>query len=84
MKHTLHFSVLLAIYLPVAVTGYFVYGVDTRANILQSLPVGDLRTSIEALVTVHLVCAFIIILSPVSQDLEQTLEIPHGTIQVVS
>ena len=81
-KHHQHslfdISVLLAIYIPVAVTGYVVYGTEAKANIMQSLPEGNLRTAIEALITTHLVCAFVIILSPVSQDMENTFDIPHG------
>ena len=66
-------------YLPVAVTGYFIYGDSAADNILQSLPDDSpLRLTAEALITAHLLCAFVIAMNPLSQELEEIFKVPHG------
>ena len=63
-------------YLPVAAAGFFAYGDAVQTNILQSLPPGGLRVTIEILVTAHLVLAFSIVVNPMEQDLEEWLSVP--------
>lgn len=60
--------------------GYFVYGDSVNANILQSLPPGGLRVTVEILITGHLVLAFVILVNPMAQDLEEFLKIPQSIV----
>ena len=69
---------LLLLYLPVAAGGYFIYGADVTANITKSLPEGPLRITIEILITLHLVCAFVIALNPFTQELEEHVKVPNS------
>ena len=71
-------SALLLMYVPVAVAGYYVYGTDVSTNIIQSLPSGTLRVCIEALISVHLIMACIIVLNPLSQQLEERCSTPNS------
>ncbi|ELT95992.1 hypothetical protein CAPTEDRAFT_113427, partial [Capitella teleta] len=72
----LSFAVLLAMYLPVSAMAFFLYGDKLTANILQQLPSDWLRATAEAILTLHLLAAFIIIINPWSQDVESVLKIP--------
>ena len=65
-------------YLPVSIGGYLVYGNNVAGNILQSLPEGVLRTIAEVLITCHVMFAFVIILNPFSQDMEELCGVPHS------
>ena len=64
--------------MPVAVSGFIVYGSDVDGNILQSIPDGALRVTAEVLITCHVMLAFVIILNPFSQDMEELLNVPHS------
>ena len=64
--------------MPVAVSGFIVYGSDVDGNILQSIPDGALRVIAEVLITCHVMFAFVIILNPFSQDMEELLNVPHS------
>ena len=55
-----------------------VYGNNVAGNILQSLPQGILRTIAEVLITCHVMFAFVIILNPFSQDMEELCGVPHS------
>ena len=63
-------------YVPVAAAGYVVYGSAIKSNVTQSLSVGALRYSVEILITVHLVMAFVIVINPLCQELEELMKIP--------
>ena len=71
-------SVLLSLYIPVAVTGFYAYGSDVNSNILQSLPHGWIRMTVEVLITTHLFFAIIIVFNPVAQGFEHLLHIQHS------
>ncbi len=70
---------VLTVYLPVAITGFVIYGDSTMDNVLRSLP-GDswLRLTAEGLITAHLLCAFVIAINPFSQEFEELLHVPHS------
>ncbi|OWF37632.1 Lysine histidine transporter 1 [Mizuhopecten yessoensis] len=70
------YVVVLLMYLPVTSVGYFVYGVDLQHNVMSNLPTGPLSYIVMVLVTIHLLLAFIIILSPTIQEVELTLNVP--------
>lgn len=68
----------MALYLPVAYGGYFVYGDKVKSNIALSLTHGYLVISAEILLAVHLVLAFLIVINPVCQELEELFNVPPG------
>uniref|UniRef100_A0A2C9K492 Amino acid transporter transmembrane domain-containing protein n=1 Tax=Biomphalaria glabrata TaxID=6526 RepID=A0A2C9K492_BIOGL len=70
------YMIVLLMYLPVAISGYVVYGSHTQDNILQSVSAGPMRYTVEILITLHLICSFIIVINPVCQEGEQLLHIP--------
>lgn len=73
--------VVLMLYMPVVFGGYFFYGEDTKENILLSLPDGPMTTSANILIAVHLILAFLILANPISQGLEEILNVPQGNIR---
>lgn len=74
-------SVVLMLYMPVVFGGYFFYGENTKENILLSLPAGPMTTSANILIAVHLILAFLILANPISQGLEEILNVPQGNRQ---
>ncbi|XP_069669918.1 uncharacterized protein [Periplaneta americana] len=73
------FSVILILYLPVAAAGYFVYGEAVDTNIVLTVTESTLITVANVLLAVHLVLAFLIIINPVCQELEEFFKVPHRT-----
>lgn len=71
-------SVILILYLPVAAAGYFVYGEAVNSNIVLSVKNTSLVMAANMLLAMHLVLAFIIIINPVCQELEEIFEVPHS------
>ncbi|XP_021940401.1 amino acid transporter AVT1A-like [Zootermopsis nevadensis] len=71
------FSVILILSLPVAAAGYFVYGEAVNSNIVLSVKNTSLVMAANMLLAMHLVLAFIIIINPVCQELEEIFEVPH-------
>jgi hypothetical protein len=69
---------MTTMYLPVAVSGFLIYGDDLSANVLQSLPNNWLRAAAEIILSLHLLTAFVICLNPWSQDTEAMLNIPSS------
>ncbi|XP_013789686.2 amino acid transporter AVT1J-like [Limulus polyphemus] len=74
---TIAFIVLLVLYLPVASTGYAVYGSNVKSNILLSVTPGPIRTTIEVFLALHLFFAFLIVVNPTCQELEEMCHVPH-------
>ena len=70
-------------YLPVTVLGFVAYGKDITSNILDSVWVltstsAVLSDIVLALITLHLLFSFVIVVNPVSQQLEELLSIPQS------
>ncbi|XP_017780132.1 PREDICTED: amino acid transporter ANTL1-like isoform X2 [Nicrophorus vespilloides] len=74
---TAAFIVILILYLPVTAGGYFIYGEDVTANISMSLSKTSLVTIANILMGVHLVLAFLIVINPVCQELEEIFKVPR-------
>lgn len=68
---------ILALYLPVTAGGYFVYGEDVDSNISISLSKTSLVTVANILMAIHLILAFLIVINPVCQELEEIFDVPH-------
>ncbi|CAG2055721.1 unnamed protein product [Timema podura] len=70
-------EVILALYLPVSAGGYFVYGEDVDPNIVLSLSRTTLVVLANMMMGIHLVLAFLIVINPVCQELEEIFQVPH-------
>ncbi|KAE8573193.1 uncharacterized protein [Halyomorpha halys] len=74
---TLAFIVILALYLPMTILAYVIYGEASEDNILLSLSPSPLVTCADILMTLHTIMAFLICINPVSLQTENILKIPH-------
>ncbi|XP_049818819.1 uncharacterized protein LOC109600018 [Aethina tumida] len=72
------FSVILVLYLPISAGGYYVYGEDVDFNISRSLSKSLYVYLANILMAIHLIFAFLIVTNPVSQELEEALNIPKN------
>ena len=75
---------VVSMYLPVTVLGFVAYGRNITSNILNSVGYNQHNTSavmldiVLALIMLHLLFSFVIVVNPVSQQLEELLSIPQG------
>ncbi|XP_049885850.1 uncharacterized protein LOC126380464 [Pectinophora gossypiella] len=74
------FFAILALYLPIAVGGYAVYGEAVAPNVAVSLSATPLTLVGNILMAVHLVSAFIIIINPVCQEMEELYDVPRDSL----
>lgn len=74
------FLAILALYLLMAVTGYAVYGESVGPNFATSLSPTPLSLVGNVLMSVHLVSAFVILINPVSQELEELYKVSTDAI----
>jgi len=65
-------------YLPMPIMAYMVYGNTVQSTIDLNLSSKLIRDLIMILITGHVLFAFFIVISPVTQDLERVLRIPLG------
>lgn len=72
------YIILILIYLPVSAVGYYRFGNNIQSNIIRNLPPSLLTTTIQALITGHVFCAYLILLNPVNLNLENFLTIQHS------
>jgi len=70
------FTALLAMYLPLSAVGYGIVGADVPGNILRSVD-GVAVQITQGLVVLHLWTAYVILVNPVTQGLEEALHIPR-------
>lgn len=71
------FIAILILYLPIAIGGYAVYGESVAPNVAASLSATPLTLAGNVLMAVHLVTAFIILINPVCQEMEELYKIPR-------
>uniref|UniRef100_A0A6A7GB99 Lysine histidine transporter 2-like n=1 Tax=Hirondellea gigas TaxID=1518452 RepID=A0A6A7GB99_9CRUS len=72
------FSVILSLYMPVAVSGYVIIGVDVEDNIMGSVSEGILVIIAIAFVIVNLMGTYVICLNPVDQAFEELFNVPNS------
>ena len=74
---------VISMYLPVSVLAFVAYGKDITSNILNSVGHNEHNASsltldiVIALITLHLLFSFVIVINPVSQQFEELLSIPQ-------
>jgi hypothetical protein len=78
LLNTALFSVVFVIYMPCSIATYIVYGETIEANILSSVASGPATTIVSVLMTAHLLFGIVIVINPVSQQLEHVLNIPES------
>ncbi|XP_045531800.1 amino acid transporter AVT1D-like [Pieris brassicae] len=67
------FSAVLVLYLVIAISGYAVYGEAVAPNIAASLSATALTLVGNVLMTLHLLAAFVILINPVCQHVEEVV-----------
>ncbi|GAB6029709.1 hypothetical protein CHUAL_005431 [Chamberlinius hualienensis] len=72
------FAGTLLVYLPVACSGYFVYGYMTESNITMNLSSVPVRITVQSCMILHLFCAAVLLANPCFQNLEENLKIKQG------
>jgi len=70
------FTALLAMYLPLSAVGYGIVGAGVPGNILRSVD-GVAVQLTQGLVVMHLWTAYVILVNPVTQGLEEIFRIPR-------
>lgn len=76
--HLLPSPAVLILYLMVAVGGYAVYGERVLPNVALSMAATPLTLAANVLMAIHLLSAFIIIINPVCQEIEELYSVPRG------
>ncbi|KAK3786479.1 hypothetical protein RRG08_058535 [Elysia crispata] len=71
------FTAILCMYIPVAAAAFLAYGSNLQPNVLVSLHPGYLHSASVILMTAHLLAGFVILLNPVSQEMEDRCCIPN-------
>lgn len=74
------FAAILLMYLPIAIGGYAVYGEAVAPNIAMSLSATPLTLVANVFMVIHLVFAFIILINPVCQEVEELYNVPRDSV----
>lgn len=74
-------SAILALYFPVALGGFLVYGDEVAPNIVLSLSRGPLVMIANVCMALHLILAFLIVVNPICQEIENLLDVPRGKVK---
>ncbi|XP_072931430.1 uncharacterized protein [Epargyreus clarus] len=74
------FLATLAMYLPIAIGGYAVYGESVGSNVALSLSATPLTLVGNIFMAAHLVAAFIITVNPVCQEVEEMYNTPRESL----
>lgn len=62
---------LLVLYLSVTISSYVILGHSVHANVLLSINPGPLRIAVEVSLALHVFLAFLLMINPVAQELEE-------------
>lgn len=68
----------MTLYIPITVGGFFVYGEEVNTNVTLSLSKSLFVNLGNILMAIHLVFAFLIVMNPVCQDVEEAFDIPKS------
>ena len=72
---------VLAMYLPVSILGFLAFGDNVQTNILHNLSsTSGITKCVAALIASHLLFSFVIVINPVSQLVEEWLNVPKGVL----
>ncbi|GFR73147.1 proton-coupled amino acid transporter 4 [Elysia marginata] len=73
---SISYFTILAIYMPVVISGFLLYGDNLQANVLLNITTGPLLTVAQILITLHLMAGAVILINPLCQESEDLLGIP--------
>lgn len=74
----LAFATIISLYLPVAVTGYAIYGIEVNDNIFLSIEnMGPVLRAAISLEIINLFSSYIVAFNPVAQSVEEILHVPN-------
>ena len=71
----------MAMYLLTSTAGYVVYGNTINENILKTTTDSPITYVVQALITLHLLCGFVIVINPCCQEIESKFGVPKGIFQ---
>ncbi|UMM27589.1 hypothetical protein L5515_010823 [Caenorhabditis briggsae] len=85
MKKPHHFSrsviiafiIIFIFYLPVSMSGYFVYGSSLTDSIIPSIQNINIQTTVNLLISLHVSLALTITFNPLNQEFEEVLNMSH-------
>lgn len=69
---------ILGLYLPITIGGYAVYGESVASNVAASLSPTPVTLAGNIFMVIHLISAFIILVNPVCQEIEELYDVPRG------
>ncbi|XP_045159616.2 uncharacterized protein LOC123525011 [Mercenaria mercenaria] len=73
----LGYSIVLFMYMPSSAAAYAVYGKQVQSNVINTIPSGVTSTIVSLLMTAHLLFGIVIVVNPVSQEIEHFFNIPE-------
>lgn len=65
-------------YTPSSAAAYFIYGKEVEPNVLNTMPKGATTTIVSVLMTAHLLFGIVIVINPVTQEIEHMINIPDS------
>ncbi|XP_022832825.1 amino acid transporter AVT1D-like [Spodoptera litura] len=74
------FLAVLILYLLIAIGGYAVFGERVLPNVALSMAATPLTLAANVLMAIHLLAAFIIIINPVCQEVEELYNVPRDSV----
>ncbi|CAB3258874.1 unnamed protein product [Arctia plantaginis] len=74
------FGAILVLYLMMAIGGYAVYGDHVLPNVALIMSTTPLSLAANILMAIHLLAAFIIIINPVFQEMEELYNVPRDSV----
>lgn len=72
----LGYMIVMAMYLLTSTAGYVVYGNTINENILKTTTDSLISYVAQTLITLHLLCGFVIVINPCCQELESKFGVP--------
>lgn len=70
-------TVIVAMYLPVSIIGYEVYGDALRDSVIPAVQTKWIQQTANVLITLHVLLTLTIIFNPLTQDLEELFKLPQ-------
>ncbi|PAV81197.1 hypothetical protein WR25_14555 [Diploscapter pachys] len=82
----LAYTIIAVMYIPVSLTGYYVYGDALTDSVIPSLQNPFIQSAVNILITLHVVLALIIVFNPLNQEIEEFFKLSHdfGPSRIIS
>ncbi|KAI1719934.1 transmembrane amino acid transporter protein domain-containing protein [Ditylenchus destructor] len=73
----LAFTIVFAMYIPIAYFGYVVYGTSLKESIITSIQSPLIQQAANLFIAAHCILTLTIVINPLNQEMEHLLKIPH-------